>query len=133
MTLGLKRESNDLLYVQEVVTLQKKYLIYLNQKMRFTPFINYIGYFRLNIIRVQSKIILGHMHSIGYNSSIQYFSPGHYFLTYSMTQCKLYIFAWICCSRSVMPEDTSCLSLSTLLARGIVADPTVVGVISGSV
>ena len=30
-----------LLYVQEVVTLQKKYLIYLHQKMRFTPFINY--------------------------------------------------------------------------------------------
>ena len=30
-----------LLYVQEVVTLQKKYLIYLHQKMRFTPVINY--------------------------------------------------------------------------------------------
>ena len=30
-----------LLYVQKVVTLQKKYLIYLHQKMRFTPFINY--------------------------------------------------------------------------------------------
>ena len=29
------------LYVQEVVTLQKKYLIYLHRKMRFTPFINY--------------------------------------------------------------------------------------------
>ena len=29
------------LYVQEVVTLQKKYLFYLHQKMRFTPFINY--------------------------------------------------------------------------------------------
>ena len=29
-----------LLYVQEVVTLQKKYLIYLHRKMRFTPFIN---------------------------------------------------------------------------------------------
>ena len=28
-------------YVQEVVTLQKKYLIYLHQKMRFTPLINY--------------------------------------------------------------------------------------------
>ena len=44
---------------------QKKYLIYLHQKMRFTPFINYIRYFRLNIIRLQSKIILGHMNSIG--------------------------------------------------------------------
>ena len=53
------------LYVQEVVTLHKKYLIYLHQKMRFTPFINYIRYFRLNIIRLQSKIILGHMNSIG--------------------------------------------------------------------
>ena len=31
----------NLLYVQEVVTLQKKYLIYLHQKMRFTPYINY--------------------------------------------------------------------------------------------
>ena len=30
-----------ILYVQEVVTLQKKCLIYLLQKMRFTPFINY--------------------------------------------------------------------------------------------
>ena len=30
-----------ILYVQEVGTLQKKYLIYLHQKMRFTPFINY--------------------------------------------------------------------------------------------
>ena len=29
------------LYVQEVVALQKKYLIYMHQKMRFTPFINY--------------------------------------------------------------------------------------------
>ena len=27
-------------YIQEVVTLQKKYFIYLHQKMRFTPFIN---------------------------------------------------------------------------------------------
>ena len=30
-----------ILFVQEVVTLQKKHLIYLHQKMRFTPFINY--------------------------------------------------------------------------------------------
>ena len=33
--------GKDVLYVQEVVTLQKKYLIYLHQNMRFTPFINY--------------------------------------------------------------------------------------------
>ena len=45
-------------YVQEVVTLKKKYLIYLHQKMRFTPFINYYE-------TLQSKIILGHMNSIG--------------------------------------------------------------------
>ena len=31
----------DILYVQEVDTLQKKYIIYLHQKMRLTPFINY--------------------------------------------------------------------------------------------
>ena len=30
-----------LLYVQKVVTLKKKYLTYLHQKMGFTPFINY--------------------------------------------------------------------------------------------
>ena len=30
-----------ILYVQEVVTLQKKYLIYLHQKIRLTPFIKY--------------------------------------------------------------------------------------------
>ena len=30
-----------LLYVQELVTLQKKYLIYLHRKIRFTLFINY--------------------------------------------------------------------------------------------
>ena len=30
-----------ILYVQEVVTLQKKYLKYLHQKIRFTPLINY--------------------------------------------------------------------------------------------
>ena len=34
----------------------------------------------LNIIRLQSKIILGHMNSIGWNSSIQYFRSGYYFL-----------------------------------------------------
>ena len=56
----------DILYVQEVVTLQKKYLIYLHQKLRCTPFINYrLQYYRLNIFRLQSKIILGHMNSIG--------------------------------------------------------------------
>ena len=69
-----------ILYVQEVVTLQKKYLIYLHQDTSFPPFINYIRYLRGNIIRLQSKIILGHMNSIGQNSSIQYSRSGHYFL-----------------------------------------------------
>ena len=60
-----KSNYNTLLYVQEVVTPKKKYSIYLHQKIRFTPFINCIQYFRLNIIRLQSKIILGQMNSIG--------------------------------------------------------------------
>ena len=34
----------------------------------------------LNIIRLQRKIILGYINSIGENSSIQYFRSGHYFL-----------------------------------------------------
>ena len=32
---------HKVLYVQEVVTLQKKYFIYLQQKMKITQFINY--------------------------------------------------------------------------------------------
>ena len=36
-----KYAFETLLYVQEGVTLQKKYLIYLYQKIRFTPFFNY--------------------------------------------------------------------------------------------
>ena len=40
--LGIQvKHFYKVLYVQEVVTLQKKYLIYFHQKMRFTPFINY--------------------------------------------------------------------------------------------
>ena len=51
--------SEEVLYVQEVVTLQKK--IYMHHKMRFTPlFINYY-----DTLGLQSKIILGHMNSIG--------------------------------------------------------------------
>ena len=50
-----KAPRQNVLYVQEVVTLQKKYLIYLHQTMRFTPFINYYD----------TIIILGHMNSIG--------------------------------------------------------------------
>ena len=42
----------------------------------------------LNSFRLQSKIILGHMNSIGENSSIQYFRSGHYFLDIQ------YIFIW---------------------------------------
>ena len=58
-----------LLYVQEVVTLQKIYLIYLHQKMRFTPFSKLLRYFRLNI------------------------RSGHYFLDIQyFIQCHFYIF-----------------------------------------
>ena len=52
----------QLLYVQEVVTLQRKNIpIYLHQKIGFTPFFNY---YDINIIRLQSKLILGHMNYI---------------------------------------------------------------------
>ena len=54
-----------ILYVQEVVTLQKKYLIFLHQKMRFYIIYQLLQYFRLNVIRLQSKIILGHMNWMG--------------------------------------------------------------------
>ena len=67
---GTKPIRKDLLYVQEVVTLQKKYLIYMLQKMRFTPFINYYDTNRVNIIRLQSKIILGHIMVMGHMNSI---------------------------------------------------------------
>ena len=52
-----------LLYVQEVVTLQKKiFNIFASENEVYT-----IGYYdtRLNIIRLQSEIILGHMNLIG--------------------------------------------------------------------
>ena len=62
--LSFVRLLTQLLYVREVVTLQKKYLIYLHQKMRFKTFINHYDT-RLNIIRLESKIILGHMNIIG--------------------------------------------------------------------
>ena len=39
-----------------------------------------LQYFRLNISRLQSKIILGHVNYIGYNSSIRYVRLGNYFL-----------------------------------------------------
>ena len=42
----------------------EKYISYLHLKMRFTPFLT-IAILRLNIIRLQSKIILGHLNSIG--------------------------------------------------------------------
>ena len=80
------------LYGQEVVTFQKKYLIYLHQKIRLT-----ITILRLNIIRLQSKIILGHMNSIGWNSSIQYFRLGHYFLDtqYKHEKSLMYYFLYM--------------------------------------
>ena len=50
--------SYDILYVQEVVTPQKKY-----SNIFATVFL-LLRYFRLNIIRLQSKIILGHVNYI---------------------------------------------------------------------
>ena len=41
LTFIILASTSELLYVQEVVTLQKKYQIYLQQKMRFTPFFDY--------------------------------------------------------------------------------------------
>ena len=41
--IRLYRSIRFVLYVQEVVTLQKKYLIHLHKKMKFTPFINYFN------------------------------------------------------------------------------------------
>ena len=53
------------LYVQEVVTLQKKmFNIFASENEVYTIY-QLLQYFRLNIIRLQSKIILGHMNSIG--------------------------------------------------------------------
>ena len=54
-----------LLYVQEVVTLQKNYLIIFASENEVYNIYQLFRYFRLNIIRLQSKIILGHMNSIG--------------------------------------------------------------------
>ena len=44
---------------------EKKYSKYLHQKIRFTQFFLLLRYFRLNINRLQSKIILGHVNYIG--------------------------------------------------------------------
>ena len=58
-------ENSRILYVQEVVTLQKKYsYIYASEDEVYTIF-QLLRYFRLNIIRLQSKQSLGHMNSIG--------------------------------------------------------------------
>ena len=52
------------MYVQEVVTLKKKFHIFASENEVYTIY-QLSRYFRLNIIRLQSKIILGHMNSIG--------------------------------------------------------------------
>ena len=44
-----------LLYVQEVVTLQKKIFNILHQKMRFTPFINYYNTLGLILLVYRGK------------------------------------------------------------------------------
>ena len=61
LTFIILASTSELLYVQEVVTLQKKYQIYLHQKMRFFTIFWLLRYFSLNIISLQSKKILGHM------------------------------------------------------------------------
>ena len=69
MTLVHLFESNSvkLLYVQEVATLQKKiFNIFASENEVYTIYYYYLlRYFRLNIIRLKSKIILGQMNSIG--------------------------------------------------------------------
>ena len=55
-----------ILSVQEVVTLQKKmFNIFASENEVYTILL--FRYFRLNIIRLQSKIILGHISFIGQN------------------------------------------------------------------
>ena len=54
----------NLLYVQEVVTLQKKYSrIFASENYVYTVFL-LLRYSRLNIIRLQSTIFLGHVNYI---------------------------------------------------------------------
>ena len=54
-----------LLYVQEVVTLQKKiFNIFVSENEVYTIY-ELLRYFRLNIIRLQSNVILGPMSFIG--------------------------------------------------------------------
>ena len=68
------------LYVQEVATLQKKtFNLFATENEVYTIY-SLLQYFKLNIIRLQSKIILGPMNSIGWNNSIKYLRSGHYFL-----------------------------------------------------
>ena len=52
------------LYVQEVVTLQKKIFTIFASENEVYIIYQPLQYFRLSIIRLQSKIILGHMNSI---------------------------------------------------------------------
>ena len=57
--------SYYILYVQEVVTLQKKIINIFASENEVHTICLLLRYFRLNIIRLQSKIILGHKSSIG--------------------------------------------------------------------
>ena len=54
-----------MLYVKEVVNLSEKiFNIFASENEVYTIY-KLLQYFRVNIIRLQSKIILGHMNSIG--------------------------------------------------------------------
>ena len=58
-------ERTMVLYVQEVVTLQIKILYIFESENEVYIIFFLFRYLRVNIIRLQSKIILGHMDSIG--------------------------------------------------------------------
>ena len=62
---------HNVLYVQEDSDPPEKiFNIFASENEVYTIY-QLLRYFRLNIIRLQSKIILGHMNSIAQNSSIQ--------------------------------------------------------------
>ena len=64
----LTLKTSTTLYVQEVVTLQKKiFNIFASENEVYTLYTIYqlLRYFRLNNFRLQSKMILGHINSIG--------------------------------------------------------------------
>ena len=73
------------LYVQEVVTLQQKYLIYLHQKMRFTPFINYYDTLGWILFVYKARYFRSHELNIELNYFIQ-LSSCHLKLFFSINE-----------------------------------------------